>query len=92
MSLKNKWRKRGRLEFRRESKRYHDGSIYGPGEDVLFIRVKGKACVFATYDRAFLSGSFELWANDGLYFKPRNAVHAAKQMRRGLMAKVAAWA
>ncbi len=41
-SRKNKWRKRGRLEFRRESGRYHDGTQ--TGQDVLYVRVKGVAC------------------------------------------------
>lgn len=76
MSLKNKWRRRGRLEFRRETGRYHDGSIW-PGKDVLFIRIRRKACVFSTLD------SGEAWHNDGLYFRA-SAVKAAKQMRRKL--------
>jgi hypothetical protein len=41
-SRKNKWRKRGRLEFRRETKRYHDGTPWG--HDVLYVRIKRVAC------------------------------------------------
>jgi hypothetical protein len=41
-SRKNKWRKRGALEFKRETKRYSDGTPWG--HDVLFVRIKGKAC------------------------------------------------
>ncbi len=41
-SLKNKWRKRGRLEFRRETKRYSDGTPWG--HDVLYIRVRKHDC------------------------------------------------
>lgn len=43
-SRKNKWRKRGRLEFRRETKRFSDGSPWSPATDILFVRIKGKAC------------------------------------------------
>ena len=43
MSLKNKWRRRGRLEFRRETARLSDGTL--EGYDRLFVRIKGKACV-----------------------------------------------
>lgn len=41
-SKKNVWRRAGRIEFRRETKRYSDGSPWGC--DTLFIRIKGKAC------------------------------------------------
>lgn len=43
-SKKNKWRKRGRLEFRRETKRFSDGSPWSPPCDVLYIRVRKVAC------------------------------------------------
>ena len=47
-SRKNVWRgKLGALQFRRETKRYSDGTPYGC--DVLYIRVKGKFC--ATVER-----------------------------------------
>ena len=42
-SRKNKWRKRGRLEFKRETARFSDGSPMG--HDTLFIRIRKKACV-----------------------------------------------
>jgi hypothetical protein len=49
MSRKNKWRRRGRLEFRRETSRYSDGTP--EGGDRLFVRIKGKACVvFGDWD------------------------------------------
>jgi len=41
-SRKNKWRRCGRLEFRRETKRYSDGTPWG--HDVLYIRVRRVAC------------------------------------------------
>lgn len=42
-SRKNVWRgKVGQLQFRRETKRYSDGSAWGC--DVLYVRVKGKFC------------------------------------------------
>ena len=43
MSLKNKWRRVGRLEFRRETARLSDGTP--EGYDKLYVRIKGKACV-----------------------------------------------
>lgn len=42
-SRKNKWRRRGRLEFRRETKRYHDGTPWG--HDILYVRIHRKGCV-----------------------------------------------
>lgn len=41
-SHKNKWRKAGRFEFRRETKRYHDGTPWGC--DVLFVRIRRVGC------------------------------------------------
>ena len=41
-SKKNKWRKRGRLEFRRETKRYSDGTPWG--KDVLYVRIRKVDC------------------------------------------------
>ena len=82
MSLKNKWRSRGSLQFRRESARYSDGSVQS-GMDVLYIRIKGKACVTASFDKG-TGPATGLWGNDGLYFKPINAVIAGKHLRRAL--------
>jgi len=42
-SRKNVWRRRGRLEFRRETARYSDGSPRG--NDILYVRVRKVACV-----------------------------------------------
>lgn len=42
-SRKNKWRRRGRFEFRRESKRYSSGDFWGI--DVLYIRIRRVGCV-----------------------------------------------
>ena len=84
MSLKNKWRKRGRIEFRRETRRLSDGT---PDGDVLFIRVRKKACVTATLGPRFPDNVVELWANDGLYFRPRHAVHAGRQLHAALIAR-----
>lgn len=41
-SKKNTWRTRGRFQFRRETKRYSDGSPWGC--DLLYIRVRKVAC------------------------------------------------
>ena len=42
-SKKNKWRgPKGGLQFRRETKRYSDGTPWG--HDVLYVRIAGKAC------------------------------------------------
>lgn len=43
MSRKNKWRRRGRLEFKRETARLSDGTL--ENYDRLYVRIKGKACV-----------------------------------------------
>lgn len=45
-SKKNKWRKRGRLEFRRETARYSDGTSMG--EDRLFVRVRKVDCAIVS--------------------------------------------
>jgi hypothetical protein len=42
-SRKNKWRKRGRLEFRRETARYSDRTPMG--YDTLYVRIRKVACV-----------------------------------------------
>lgn len=42
-SKKNKWRRCGRLEFKRETKRYSDGTPWG--HDVLYVRIRKCACV-----------------------------------------------
>lgn len=82
MSRKNRWRTRGNLQFRRETRRYSDGSLM-TGCDVLYIRIRRKACVFATLEPETGPGT-GFWANDGLYFKPKNPVQAANQLRRAL--------
>jgi hypothetical protein len=42
-SKKNKWRgRKGEIQFRRETKRYSDGTPWG--KDVLFIRIAGVEC------------------------------------------------
>ena len=86
MSRKNKWRTRGAIQFKRETRRYHDGTP--SGGDVLFIRIRGKACVFATTEPSdsIINRPGQVWANDGLYFcKP--AVIVAKQLRAALHAR-----
>jgi len=87
MSRKNKWRTRGKLQFRRETRRYSDGSLM-VGCDVLYIRIRGKACVFATLEPVKGPGT-GFWANDGLYFKPTSPVQAANQLRRALYRQAA---
>lgn len=42
-SRKNTWRgKAGQLQFKRETKRYSDGTPWGC--DVLYVRIKGRFC------------------------------------------------
>jgi len=89
MSLKNRWRKLGRIEFRRETRRLSDGT---PDGDVLYIRVRGRACVTASMIPRAIdgSGSLELWGNDGLNFRPRGPVHAARQLHAALIRRATA--
>jgi hypothetical protein len=90
MSRKNKWRTRGALQFKRVTNRYSDGTSYG--NDILFIRIRGKACVTA-YSNCEADGAIcrpgKIWANDGLYFC-KSPVIAAKQLRRALHVKAGA--
>lgn len=66
MSRKNKWRRRGRLEFRRETARLSDGTL--ENYDVLYVRIRRKACVIFggwTGDPSFgslylLAGTYQL--------------------------------
>lgn len=92
MSLKNKWRKAGRLEIRRETSRLSDGTPWG---DVLWIRtakVNGQRKVAYCYDRkegkGAECGSFQ-WLPPISFDEsgrstetPRNAVTIAKAIRR----------
>src|SRR5262245_47173655 len=49
VSRRNKWRRRGRLEFRRETARLSDGTL--EKHDILIVRIKRKACViFGEWD------------------------------------------
>ena len=41
-SKKNVWRRRGKLQFMRKTKRYSDGTAWGC--DQLFVRIKGRDC------------------------------------------------
>lgn len=86
MSLKNKWRKRGSIQFRRETRRLSDGT---PDGDVLFVRVKGKACVFAILAPSFPYNRVELWGNDGLYFRPNSAVECGRRLYKELKRRAA---
>lgn len=82
----NYWRRRGNLEFRRETKRLSDGTPWGNGAETLFIRIRGKACVFVGTDPGTGPGK-GTYANDGVYFKVTNPVQAARQLRTALYRK-----
>jgi hypothetical protein len=85
MSKKNKWRTRGRLQFRRETKRYSDGTPWGC--DVLFIRRRGIACaVVEPFDWDSAAPGKRLSVLTGTY-RAANAVEAAKLARGYLMSK-----
>ena len=46
-SKKNKWRgRKGGIQFRRETKRFSDGTPWDPATDVLYIRVAGRDCYY----------------------------------------------
>jgi hypothetical protein len=77
----NVWRKAGRIEFRRETRRLHDGTPWGDGAEILYCRIRGKAGAFAGMD----AKGTPAWFNDGTYFKPRNVIVGAKQLRRSLL-------
>lgn len=78
-SRKNKWRKCGALEFRRETKRYDDGTPWG--HDVLFVRIKGKACaVIEPFDWRAVAPDRTLCLLAGSYSAetPLSAAHRAR--------------
>lgn len=80
MGKKNVWRKCGRLEFRRETKRYSDGTPWG--NDVLFIRIRKKACAFVEpFDWSHLGTGQTLAIHCEVYSAatPIQAAHAIRQ-------------
>jgi hypothetical protein len=82
-SKKNKWRKCGRLEFMRETKRYSDGTAWG--HDVLFIRIKGKACAFVEpFDWSFKGTKETLCIHTGTY-EAATPLTAARRIRAYLI-------
>jgi hypothetical protein len=83
MSRKNKWRKVGAFEVRRESGRYYDGSL--DGRDVLWIRgpkgCNGRRVAYCTTDYGAPHGPAQLGL--GVYFPPesrRDAIAVAKAL------------
>ena len=79
-SRKNVWRRRGALEFRRETKRYSDGTPWGC--DVLYIRVKRRACaVVEPFDWSHLGTGKTLSVLCGTYraATPIEAAHLARE-------------
>lgn len=84
-SRKNQWRKRGLLEFRRETKRHDDGTPWG--HDVLYVRVHRKACVVIepfTWGVCAPGKTVSLLANT---YSAHTPVTAAKYARRYLIAR-----
>jgi hypothetical protein len=87
MLRKNKWRRAGRFEFRRESGRYSDGTP--DGRDVLFVRIKGVACCYASTPYPESEGlSARIYYNDGLYFTG-SPIKAAHKFRAAMLRKLA---
>lgn len=90
MSLKNKWRRRGRLEFRRETSRLSDGTPWG---DVLWVRTiarnarKGRGVAYCNdrFDGKGVYGGLGCY----IYPSPRNPVTVAKAMRRQALSALA---
>jgi hypothetical protein len=58
------------------------------GGDVLFVRIKKKACVFATTGDKEIARPGKIWANDGLYFCETPLI-AAKRLRSELHRRAA---
>lgn len=85
-SKKNKWRKRGRLEFRRETKRFSDGSPWEPRTDVLYIRVRRVACaIVEPFDWRGTAPGKSLSVLCGTY-RSATPIEAAHMARRHLTA------
>lgn len=91
MSRKNKWRRCGGLEFRRETQRYDDGTP--TGGDVLWVRTpKGSHPSGVGRNVAYVT--FRAWGEDrgaelglGVFHNlnsRRDAVACAKAVRRAL--------
>lgn len=77
---KNKWRTVGRFQFRRETKRFSDGTP--EGHDILWIRIPGKACVFVEpFDWKAAAPGKTLCINVGTFraATPFEAAHLAKE-------------
>jgi hypothetical protein len=83
-SKKNKWRKRGQFEFRRETKRYSDGTPWGC--DVLFVRVRKVACaIVEPFDWKACAPGKTLSVLTGTYrsARPVEAAHKVRDYLRG---------
>lgn len=86
MSRKNIWRTRGQLQFQRKTCRYYDGTP--KGEDVLYVRIRGAACVYCysgemvINDHVYKPG--HIWGSEALSAPP---IRMAKQLRRALHVK-----
>ena len=87
MSTKNKWRKRGKLEFKRVTGRYYDGSL--AEYDVLWVRTpkghngRGVAYCILPHDTKWYGG--KVTSGLGMYLtdgREHNPVAIGRAMRR----------
>lgn len=90
-SRKNKWRSRGRLQFKRETKRYSDGTPWG--HDILFVRVRKQDCALVEpWTEIFPAGHehhnparrVSVLPSLGSTYRIISAVQAAKLIRASL--------
>jgi len=87
-SRKNKWRTAGRFQFRRETKRYSDGSPWGC--DTLFVRIKGRACTsIEPFQWGAVRPGCTLCVSVGTY-RAATPISAARMARQYLLARLEA--
>lgn len=93
-SRKNKWRKRGRFEFRRETKRFSGGDPWEPATDTLYIRVRGVACaVVEPFDWRGTAPGKTLAVLTGIHgaARPAEAAHRARSYLVGKITERGVW-
>lgn len=84
---KNVWRRAGPFEFKRETKRFSDGSPWVPATDTLFIRIRKVACsTVETFDWKTCAPGKTLCISLGTY-RAAAPIEAARKIRRYLLDK-----
>lgn len=89
-SRKNKWRRRGRFEFRRETKRFSDGSPWVPATDILYIRIHRVGCAVVEPNQSLpskVTRDSSLWVLHDIY-RATSPIPAAHSIRKYLLNKL----